>query len=223
MEGRGGAKRNRKQKEAWFKSYPRLHCLYRRTIPHYQQTNFQFTNFKAPNPAQGWTALQQIRVTKLLGMKAWLQLARCGAGTNLSPHSSPSTFVVSSRNTGCSLCCSSSWPASSEQRHSAYRFLLPSIQCQMQNSCIYYRPTSVTGIWNPVSTFGWPQNRHINHQRSRICLSYWLCNWKLHDSFVQFYEDTMSIFHIDINRWNMIPFLNSPCHKSIRGFLSIIF
>lgn len=123
----------------------------------------------------------------------------------------------------CSLCCLSSWPVHPEQRCPAYRFFLPSIQCQMQNSCIYYRFTSVTGIWSSVSTFRWPQNRHINHQRSRICLSYWLCNWKLHDSFVQFYKDTMSIFHTDINIWNMIPFLNSLFHKSIRGFLPIIF
>lgn len=107
--------------------------------------------------------------------------------------------------------------------HSVYWFFLVSIQCQMQNSCIYYGFRSVTEIWNPVSILSWPPNRHINHQRSRICLSYWLCNWKLHDSFVQFYEDTMSIFHRDINRWKMIPFSNSLPRKSIKGFLSIRF
>lgn len=50
-------------------------------------------------------------------------------------------------------------------------------------------------------------NTHINHQRSSICLNYWLCNWKLHDSFVQFYKGTMSIFHWGINGWKMILFL----------------
>ena len=118
---------------------------------------------------------------------------------------------------------SSSQPARFEQRRSADRFALLSAQSQMQNSCVCHRPTSVAAIWNSASASSWPQNRHINHQRSRICLSYWLCNSKLHDSFVQFYEDTMSIFHIDTNRWNTIPFLNSLFHKSIKGFLSIIF
>lgn len=76
---------------------------------------------------------------------------------------------------------------------------------------------------NTMSTTfcGSQKQTHINHQRSKICLSYWLCNWKLHDSFVQFYEDIMSIFHRHINRWKMNPFQKSQLHKSIKGFLSI--
>lgn len=117
------------------------------------------------------------------------------------------------------------WPSRAtplEQRPSTANSLR-SLRVAGHEIRVCYRSGSLTGVWNSAPALSWPQNRHINHQRSRICLSYWLCNWKLHDSFVQFYEDTMSIFHIDINRWNMIPFLNSLLHRSIKGFLSIIF
>ena len=65
--------------------------------------------------------------------------------------------------------------------------------------------------------------KHINHQSSSICLSYRLCNWKLHDSFVQFYKDTMSIFHQGINRWKMILFLNHDYINQLKNFYHINF
>lgn len=97
---------------------------------------------------------------------------------------------------------------------------LYNVKCKIH---VFVTDLQVLQGFETLSTLTWSQNRHTNHQRSGICLSYWSCNLKLHDSFVPFYEDTMSIFHIDINRWNMIPILNSLFYKSIKGFLANIF